>query len=182
MPQIYSPGRHRALELHQKSKVFPLARYAEVLLGYAEAMNEMDSESFTDEKGNIIQRNPDEMVKYFNQVRYRAGQPGITIAEASDYETMKKLVKHEWQIEFAFENRRYWDLRRWKDAYDAYNKPIRGLDVSAKMSQREQFYTIRVWNTEVYMKRMFSNKMYFWPIDRNVLQKNGKLVQNPGWN
>lgn len=60
--------------------------------------------------------------------------------------------------------------------------PIRGLDVSAKMSQREQFYTIRVWNTEVYMKRMFSNKMYFWPIDRNVLQKNGKLVQNPGWN
>ena len=166
----------------KKSKVFPLARYAEVLLGYAEAMNEMDSESFTDEKGNIIQRNPDEMVKYFNQVRYRAGQPGITIAEASDYETMKKLVKHEWQIEFAFENRRYWDLRRWKDAYDAYNKPIRGLDVSAKMSQREQFYTIRVWNTEVYMKRMFSNKMYFWPIDRNVLQKNGKLVQNPGWN
>ena len=73
----------------KKSKVFPLARYAEVLLGYAEAMNEMDSESFTDEKGNIIQRNPDEMVKYFNQVRYRAGQPGITFAEASDYETMK---------------------------------------------------------------------------------------------
>ncbi len=29
---------------------------------------------------------------------------------------------------------------------------------------------------------MFSNKMYLWPLDRNVLRKNGKLVQNPGWN
>ncbi|WP_071146820.1 RagB/SusD family nutrient uptake outer membrane protein [Bacteroides ihuae] len=165
----------------KKSKVWPLARYAEVLLGYAEALNEMQEGSYTDESGVVVTKDVNEIVKYFNQVRYRAGQPGITIADASDYNKMKKIVKHEWQIEFAFESRRYWDLRRWKDAYDAYNKPIKGLDVSAKSSQREQFYTARIWNTEVYMKRMFSNKMYFWPIDRNVLQKNGKLVQNPGW-
>ena len=42
---------------------------------------------------------------------------------------MRELIKHERLIEFAFESHRYWDLRRWKDAYDAYNKPIRGLDV-----------------------------------------------------
>jgi len=164
----------------KKSKIWPLARYAEVLLGYAEALNEMEG-SYTDESGVTVTKNVDEMIKYFNQVRYRAGQPGITTADASDYNKMKEIVKHEWQIEFAFESRRYWDLRRWKDAYDAYNKPIIGLDVSAKTTQRAQFYTTRVWNTEIYMKRMFSNKMYLWPIDRNVLQKNGKLVQNPGW-
>lgn len=164
-----------------KAKTFPLFRYAEVLLGYVEAMNEMEG-SYTDEDGQVtVSRDIDEMVKYFNQIRYRAGQPGITAADAADPATMKELIKHERLIEFAFEGHRFWDLRRWKDAYDAYNKPIRGLDVSAREAQREQFYTERVWNTEKSMKRMFSNKMYLWPLDRNVLRKNGKLVQNPGW-
>ena len=160
----------------------PIFRYAEVLLGYVEAMNEMEG-SYTDEDGQVtVTRDVDQMVKYFNQIRYRAGQLGITTADAADQSRMRELIKHERLIEFAFESHRYWDLRRWKDAYDAYNKPIRGLDVSARESQREQFYTERIWNTEKTMKRMFSNKMYLWPLDRNVLRKNGKLVQNPGWN
>ncbi|MFQ7113020.1 RagB/SusD family nutrient uptake outer membrane protein [Hallella bergensis] len=164
-----------------KAKTFPIVRYAEVLLGYVEAMNEMNG-SYTDEKSGVtVTRDVDEMVKYFNMIRYRAGQPGITTSEASNKETMRKLIKHERQIEFAFEGQRYWDLRRWKDAYDAYNRPVRGLDVSANQAQRDQFYTERIWNTEKCMKRTFSNKMYFWPLDRNVLSKNGKLVQNPGW-
>lgn len=164
-----------------KAKTYPLCRYAEVLLGYVEAMNEMDG-SYTDEDGQVtVTRDVDQMVRYFNQIRYRAGQPGITAADAADPTTMRELIKHERLIEFAFEGQRFWDLRRWKDAYDAYNKPIRGLDVSAREAQREQFYTERIWNTEKTMKRMFSNKMYLWPLERNVLRKNGKLVQNPGW-
>ena len=138
--------------------------------------------SYTDEDGQVtVTRDVDQMVRYFNQIRYRAGQPGITAADAADPTTMRELIKHERLIEFAFEGQRFWDLRRWKDAYDAYNKPIRGLDVSAREAQREQFYTERIWNTEKTMKRMFSNKMYLWPLERNVLRKNGKLVQNPGW-
>ncbi len=164
-----------------KAKTYPLFRYAEALLGYVEAMNEMDG-SYTDEEAQVtVTRDVDQMVSYFNQIRYRAGQPGITAADAADQSRMRELIKHERLIEFAFEGQRYWDLRRWKDAYDAYNKPIRGLDVSARESQRAQFYTERIWNTEQTMKRMFSNKMYLWPLDRNVLRKNGKLVQNPGW-
>lgn len=166
----------------KKAKVYPVSRYAEVLLGYVEALNEMDG-SYTDAASGVtVTKDVNQMVYYFNQVRFRAGQPGITTAEAGDYQKMKELIKHEWRIEFAFESRRYWDLRRWKDAYDAYNKPIRGLSVSSsKVAQREQLYTIKVLNTERCMKRVFNNKMYFWPIDRSVLQKNGKLVQNPEW-
>lgn len=164
-----------------KAKTFPVIRYAEVLLGYVEAMNEMEG-SYTDEATGItVSRNVDEMVKYFNMIRYRAGQPGITAADAQDRDNMRKIIKHEYQIEFAFEGHRYWDLRRWKDAYDAYNKPVRGLDVSATSAQRNQFYTERVWSTEKTMNRVFNNKMYLWPLDRYVLQRNGKLVQNPGW-
>lgn len=149
-----------------KAKTYPVIRYAEVLLGYVEAMNEMKS-SYTDDKTGVsVSRNVADMVFYFNQVRYRAGLPGITEAQASDYQTMKELIKQEWRVEFAFEDHRYYDLRRWKDAPSAYNKPITGLDVSAKISERQRFYSVRVWNTEVAMKRVFSNKMYFIPLTR----------------
>lgn len=164
-----------------KAKTYPIVRYAEVLLSYVEAMNEMDG-SYTDEATGItVSRNVADMVFYFNQIRYRAGLPGITEAEASDYATMKDLIKLERRVEFAFENQRYYDLRRWKDAPNAYNKPIMGQDVTAKVSEREKFYTIRVWNTETCMKRVFNNKMYFYPIDQNILDRNAKLVQNPGY-
>lgn len=164
-----------------KPKYYPVMRYAEVLLGYVEAMNEM-KESYTDPETNVtVSRNVDEMVKYFNMVRYRAGQPGITTSDASNYEHMKELIKHEWKVEFAFEDHRYYDLRRWKDAMTEMNKPVTGLDVSAKMANREQFYTVRIWNTEKSMRRVFKKKMYFYPISKNILQRNAKLVQNPGW-
>jgi hypothetical protein len=165
-----------------KHKYFPIFRYAEVLLGYVEAMNEMEG-SYTDETTGItVTRNTGEMVYYFNQIRYRAGLPGITSAEAGNYESMKSLIKHEWQIEFFFEDHRYYDLRRWKDAAEVMSQPVKGLNVSAKAADREDFYTTKIWNTETAMKRVWKNKMYFYPINQDVLDKNGKLVQNPGWN
>lgn len=165
-----------------KQKTYPVFRYAEVLMGYVEAMNEME-DSYNDEvTGITVTRDVSEMVKYFNQIRYRSGLPGISVAEASDYETMKNLIKHERQIEFFFEDHRYYDLRRWMDAPEVMSKPVTGLDVTAKGAQRESFYTTKIWNTETAMKRVWNNKMYFFPISQDVLDKNGKLVQNPGWN
>lgn len=165
-----------------KQKIYPIFRYAEVLLGYVEAMNEM-SGSYTDEATGItVMKDVAQMVKYFNQIRYRAGLPGITAAEASNYETMKNLIKHERQIEFFFEDHRYYDLRRWMDAPEVMRTPVTGLDVAAKGAERQAFYTTKIWNTEAAMKRVWNNKMYFYPIDQSVLDKNGKLVQSPGWN
>lgn len=164
----------------RKSKVYPILRYAEILLGYVEAMNEMTG-PYTEGSDLTVSRNVDEMVFYFNQVRYRAGLPGITTAEASDYQTMKTLLKQEWATEFFFEDHRYYDLRRWMDAPNAYRKPITGLDVTASSSERERFYSVRVWSTETAMKRVWNDKMYLFPISQSVLDKNAKLVQNPGW-
>lgn len=165
-----------------KQKTYPVFRFAEVLLGYVEAMNEMN-DSYTDEvTGLTVTRDVAQMVFYFNQIRYRSGLPGITVAQAGDYETMKNLIKHERQIEFFFEDHRYYDLRRWMDAPQVMRTPVTGLDVTAKRAARESFYTTKIWNTETAMKRVWNNKMYFFPISQNVLDKNGKLVQNPGWN
>ena len=167
-----------------KQKFYPIFRYAEVLLGYVEAMNEMTG-TYTGTNVNgesvTITRDPAEIVKYFNQIRYRAGLPGITLAEASNRETMRNIIKQEWRVEFFNEDHRYYDLRRWLDAQNAYQRPIYGLDVTAKTAQREQFYTVRVWNTLASMKRTWKAKMFFFPIDQTTMDKNGRLVQNPGW-
>ncbi len=164
-----------------KQKTYPIIRYAEVLLGYVEAMNEME-DSYTDEvTGITVTKNIPEMVRYFNQIRYRSGLPGITEAQASNYDEMKELIKHERQIEFFFEDHRYYDLRRWMDAPKVMGTPVTGLDVNARSSERESFYITKIWNTETAMKRVWNNKMYFFPISQSVLDRNGKLVQNPGW-
>lgn len=163
-----------------KTKYYPICRYAEVLLGYVEAMNEM-TQDYADGTGVTVSRDPSQIVFYFNQIRYRAGLPGITTADAADRDKMRDVIKQEWQVEFFNEDHRYYDLRRWKDAPMAYRKPVTGLDVTAKTAERQKFYTVRVWNTETAMKRVWNNKMYFFPIDQSVLDKNAKLVQNPEW-
>ncbi|MBV5283649.1 MAG: RagB/SusD family nutrient uptake outer membrane protein [Paludibacter sp.] len=167
-----------------KSKFYPTFRYAEVLLSYVEAMNEMTG-TYTGTNINgesvIITRDPAEIVKYFNQIRYRAGLPGITVADATDRETMRNIIKQEWRVEFFNENHRYYDLRRWMDAKNAYTKPVMGLDVTQKEQDRALFYTPRVWNTLPSMKRTWKDKMYFFPFTQDTMDKNGRLVQNPGW-
>jgi hypothetical protein len=167
-----------------KPKTYPIFRYAEVLLGYVEAMNEMTAAYIgTNDDGTTttITRDPALMVSYFNQIRYRAGLPGITLADASNQVAMRAIIKQEWRVEFFNEDHRYYDLRRWEDAQVAYQKPITGLDVSQKAANRSSFYSVRVWSTLASEKRTWNNKMYFFPIDQTTMDKNGKLVQNPGW-
>lgn len=167
-----------------KAKMFPIFRYAETLLNYAEALNEMQGEpSYTEEAGGksyTVQYSPEEIAKYFNMVRFRAGLPGITVSDASDQEKMRKLIIRERMIEFACEGRRYHDLRRWGIAKEEENKPVQGMDVTKKSSEREGFYTV-VNVMHKYAIRTFEDKMYFYPIPRSVINKNVKLVQNPGW-
>lgn len=163
-----------------RSKIFPIFRYAEILLNYAEALNELDG-TYTDEESGITVTGRDEaeILWAFNQIRFRAGLPGLTTLPER-YE-MQQLIKRERQIEFVCEGRRYHDLRRWGDAYEAYNKPVRGMNVKAKRSEREKFYTPTLLTNDMRAYRSFSYKHYFYPIPKSVINKNPKLVQNPGW-
>ena len=167
-----------------KPKTFPIFRYAETLLNYAEAINEMKGEQpYTEEADGrpyLVQYSPEEIMKYFNMVRFRAGLPGITISDAGDQAKMRKLIIRERMIEFACEGRRYHDLRRWGIAKEEENKPVQGMDVTKKSSEREGYYTV-VNVMHKYAIRSFEDKMYFYPIPRWVINKNAKLVQNPGW-
>jgi hypothetical protein len=161
-------------------KVFPIFRYAEILLNYAEALNELNAPYTDTATGITITRNVAEIAAAFNRVRFRAGLPGLSGAELSGQASIREAIKRERLVEFACEGRRYHDLRRWLDAPAAYSKPITAMNVAATSGNRQQFFT-RITLNEPLTLRNWSFKMYFWPIPKNSLDKNAKLVQNPSW-
>lgn len=161
-------------------KVFPMFRYSEILLNYAEALNEMDG-TYTDSiSGITVSRDVTEIAAAFNRVRFRAGLPGLSSEELASKASIREAIKRERLIEFSCEGRRYHDLRRWLDAPVAYAKPVRGMNVAATTSNRQQFFTT-ITLSEPLALRSWSFKMYFWPIPKNAIDKNSKLVQNPSW-
>ncbi|MDR2384346.1 MAG: RagB/SusD family nutrient uptake outer membrane protein [Tannerella sp.] len=156
-------------------------RMAEVYLNYVEAMNELSpGETYTVD--NIsVSRNEDEMKRCFNLIRHRAGLPGITDADVADYETMKKLIERERLLEMMWEGRRYFDVRRNKTAVIYENEPVMGLDVSARTSEQEKFFTIIKATERNYLYKVFTTRQTFWPIPKHEIDKNYNLDQMPGY-
>jgi len=72
-------------------------------------------------------------------------------------------------VELAFENHRFWDVRRWKKG-DKYFKTIQVATINPAL-QLTRSTTTREWD----------DKYYFYPIPQSELKKNANLVQNPGW-
>ena len=139
-------------------------RYAEVLLEYAEAMNEAYGPDNDNGYGMSARA-------ALNAVRNRTGvnMPAVTVTAQDDFRT---AVKHERRIELAFEDYRYWDLLRWKDAGTALNAPLLGVKVNQG-----------VYTTFTVENRVFdANKMYYYPFPQTEISiSNGVLVQNTGW-
>ena len=145
-----------------------LFRYAEILLNYAEAMNEAygpDTDPFGDGKTARWA---------VNEVRGRVGMPPVT---ASDETEMRNRIKHERRIELAFEDHRFWDVRRWgkADAESALGVPVKGVSIT----KTETGFT---YATKIVGTRTFQEKMMLYPIPQSeILRSAGKIKQNPGW-
>ena len=169
---------------HICEKYEPAIRYADILLMYAECLNELtEGLTFTMKnwQGNdvtITGRNLQEMKRGIRPVRIRAGLPDYTDAEYSSQNDLRAKIKRERMIEFMGEGKRYFDLRRWMDAPVEENKRIYGLNIFMTSQHREEFMqVIPVYN----LSATFTDKMYFWPISFTDLKRNKNLVQNPGW-
>lgn len=165
----------------KQTRYEPNIRYADVLLWYVEALNELTTSyefDTYDNKKVQVSRSTDEMSKAFRLVRFRAGLPDATPAEYATTESFKPVLKHERQVEFFAEASRYFDLRRWLDADVEEAMPIQGLNVDMKQDQKERFYEV----VPADMPKVFFDKMYLWPISKGELNRNAKLTQNPGWN
>lgn len=167
-------------------KIFPKVdlaiRYADILLMYAESLNELtgtytipswDSTAF-----HAVSRTIEDMKKAVGQVRIRAGIPNFDHSIYGSKEDLRKKIKQERQVELLGENQRYYDLRRWKDAPVDEAEQIYGYNTFMTKAQAALFYTpVRV----PLLQTTFSKKMYFWPIDWDELKKNKRLNQSPGW-
>lgn len=149
---------------------FILFRYAEVLLDYAEALNEYQPAN-TD------------IVKYLNLVRERAGLPGIETVypnAVGNKEEMRKHILRERQVELCFEGDRYWTLSRRLLAGKAANTAIYGMDVNAD-DGGQGFSFNGFYTRKLYQQRYWRDKMYLFPISQFDLERARALVQNPGW-
>lgn len=160
----------------------PAIRYADILLMYAEALNELTSTysvpSWDGSKTYSVSRDVNEIKRGIRPVRCRAGLPDYTQAEYASQSVLRAKIKRERMIELLGEGKRYYDLRRWMDAPIEESKPVYGCNVMMTNRQQDEFQRI----VPVYsLPTVFSDKMYFWPISKNELKRNHNLVQNPGW-
>jgi hypothetical protein len=147
-------------------RVFPLIRYAEILLNYAEASNE---------SGDI-----NTAYTQLIAVRKRAGinagadnMYGLTAGMSK--EDMRAVIQNERRVELAIEEHRYWDVRRWKIAENVSNKKLHGMKVT-KVGNGYTYELIDI-RTPVFT----APKWYLWPIPQLEVNKSADLQQNPGW-
>lgn len=141
-------------------------RYAEVLLNYAEAQNEALS-------------SPDASIyQALNTLRRRAGISTDLVVGSHSKVQMRELIRNERYVEFCFEKKRYWDLRRWKLAESVLNgKKYHGALITKHSNGTFTYIYPEVDATPI----VFESKMYFMPIPQGEIDKNGNLEQNPGW-
>ena len=167
---------------HLRTKYETAIRYADILLLYAECLNELTGSysipSWDGSRSHSVSRNVADIKRGTNPVRIRAGLPDYADDIYADANLLRAKIKRERMIELMGEGKRYFDLRRWMDAPIEENTLIYGLNVFQGKAFKNQFMqVIPVFN----LSSVFSDKMYFWPIAHTELKRNKNLVQNPGW-
>lgn len=150
--------------------LFPIIRLADVLLLYAEAMNEAYGMDADPQGYGLTAKDAVALV------RSRAGFSASDkyLASVATKEQMLDKIKNERRIELAYEEQRYFDLRRWMDG-DKLNQPVTGLHIEDNNGALTYSYFA------VDEQRKFDPKMYFHPIPLTETKISPKLEQNPGW-
>ena len=141
-------------------------RYAEILLNYAEALNEV---------GRV-----EDAVAQVKLIRARAGitagaNTRYGIAAGITQAQMRDLIRNERRVELAFEEHRFWDVRRWKTAPQELNGPVFGMKITKNANGTFTYEKVQVGTL------VFNEKLYLMPIPYDEITKNTNLEQNPGW-
>ena len=140
-------------------------RYAEALLSYAEAVNEyLGSPTATDATFTMS------ALEALNQVRANADMPDVEVTSYADFQT---AVRREWRVEFAFEDHRFWDVRRWNIGQSVMGQ-IDGVEIVKNGSALS-------YSRKVVESRVWAEKMNLYPIPQSETFNNANLTQNTGW-
>jgi hypothetical protein len=154
---------------------WPFIRYTEVALNYAEACIELGEE--------------DEARAWINKIRFRSGMPAIT--DTGD--ALKQRYRNERRVELVYEEHRYHDARRWMIAPETLGRGVKTINVQATLKPGKSPHVPYRYDKEVYdyvytvvdnteqETRKWVDKMYFRPFSRDEVNRNDKLIQNPGY-
>lgn len=143
-----------------RKNVTQIYRFAEILLNYAEAMNE-----YSGPTADVYQA--------INDIRARVGMPALP--QGLSQEQMREKIRHERRVELAFEDHRFFDVRRWRIAEETQNGHLTGYDVTN--GETTGFYRI----VNVGEASKFEKKHYLYPLSTQEILINPALQQNPGW-
>lgn len=163
-------------------KFYPIIRYAEILLSYAEALNNLNG-SHTVKMGEreyTMSRDVEEIKKAFNQVRYRAGLPGLSPSQLTSAGTVQKELVRERMVEFLWENRRFYDVRRWGMYEETEREPIMGMNPDG--ATKEAYYRRVIPGTSSFLTREVNKRLNWVPIPRSEMRRLPSADQNPGYN
>ncbi|WP_242922107.1 RagB/SusD family nutrient uptake outer membrane protein [Pontibacter liquoris] len=147
---------------HQYNKQtlpFRRFRYAEILLNYAEACLGLGQE--------------EEARTYINQVRARAGMPPVT----ESGQALLERYRNERSVELAYEEQRFFDVRRWMIGEKAYENAT-GVSVTGNMAANGAISN-RTYSKIKIQDREWNPRFYFLPIELDEMNRNTKLIQNP---
>lgn len=137
-------------------------RYGDVLLGYAEAMYNAYGAT-NDPNGYGMTA-----LSAINAVRQRVKMPALTASQLN-----QQSIEHERNVELSFEGQRLWDVRRWQEGTQYFNKPVNRIDITNNAGS----FTYAVKQLE---SRVFVTKMDWYPIPQDEITKTG-WTQNTGW-
>ncbi|HEU4609578.1 MAG TPA: RagB/SusD family nutrient uptake outer membrane protein, partial [Chitinophagaceae bacterium] len=135
-----------------------LFRYAEVLLNYAEAMNE----AYGPEVRKGYSLSAKEAV---DLIRQRAGVMMPILPPGISQEEMRERIRNERRVELAFEEHRFFDVRRWKIASQTENMPIMAMQITRNTDGSFSYKVVKAED------RIFTEKMYRYPIPETEVLK-----------
>ena len=142
-------------------------RYAEILLNFAEAENEYLSSPSQDVYDAIIALRKRAGIEAGNDNLYG-------LRDDMSQADMRKVIQNERRIELAFEEHRYWDIRRWRLAEMIYAQPVKGMFITTSL-------TGTTYIPQDVLTVDWDNKRYLYPIPYSEVIKNKNMVQNPNW-
>lgn len=152
---------------------WPFFRYTEAVLNYVEASIELGQDA--------------EARDWLNKIRFRSGMPALMESGAA----LKERYRNERRIEMVFEEQRYHDARRWMIAPETLGRKVTFISIVGKFKPGKELkdvyrhdesiynYTYTPVVDQAHENRLWDDKMYFRPIHRDEINKNGELIQNP---
>lgn len=166
-PEVYGIGGTQTALLN-----FVYFRYGEILLNYAEAMNEAYGADVIPSGYMLSARDA------INQLRARPSVDLPPLPQGLSQDQMRNRIRNERAVELAFEDHRWYDIMRWKVGKTIVAQTLYGMDVINNAG----VFSYRPVTLPGALQRVYEDYMHYYPIPRREVQKStGILTQNAGW-